>query len=90
MSLRIGDLLTSPDGGVYQVTATHEAGGMGATCFVTEQSTGSEFVAKAPLDINSAIDRKCIELEFRVITELKGIFSISGAKFLIAEKPGRI
>ena len=86
MSLRIGDLLTSPDGGVYQVTATHDAGGMGATYFVTEQSTGTEFVAKAPLDINSAIDRKCIELEFRVITELEksGINGIMIPKCLIS------
>ena len=86
MSLRIGDFLTSPDGGVYEVSATHEAGGMGATCFVTEQSTGSEYVAKAPLDINNAVDRKCIELEFRVISELEksGVQGIMIPKCLLS------
>jgi len=70
MSLRIGDIFQDPNGLSFEVTGDLGAGGFGAAFVVRDTSSGDEYIAKAPVQVEE-VRVKSIQNEFNVLKELE-------------------
>ena len=84
MSLRVSDMVEGANGSIYEVTSSIAAGGFGATFFVTEKHSGSEFVAKSPTKMDKT-RMESLRIEFNVLKDLEnhGVTGVMRAVELI-------
>ncbi len=84
MSLRVSDMVEGASGSIYEVTSTIASGGFGATFFVTEKNSGSEFVAKSPTQIDKT-RMDSLRIEYSVLKDLEshGVTGVMRAVDLI-------
>lgn len=70
MSLEKGDIFTDPNGTSFEVTKSLKQGGFGAVFLIRDMSSGSEYIAKAPLKLEEVII-KSIQNEYNVLKALE-------------------